>query len=140
MGPAPQEKAQEMRQQALREAAKLKILQEEEAQRWIFELIFKPKRKSDLKKVFKAVILEKNHVKISFFDHSFPRFFVDESWSTSLGLATLQSKLYAKQLEAENATWRETPEGYPRCFAGGIGHGRCWAAIRILQKEANIWI
>lgn len=80
----------------LREAAKLKILQEEEAQlRWIFELIFKPKqRKSDLKKgcqvSFLRKIISKSRNLVKF-----------------LGVATLQSKLYAKQLEAENATWNE---------------------------------
>lgn len=89
-----QEKAQEMRQEALREAAKLKILQEEEAQlRWIFELIFKPKqRKSDLKKVCQVSFLRKIMSK----SRNLVKF---------LGVATLQSKLYAKQLEAENATW-----------------------------------
>lgn len=83
-----------MRQEALREAAKLKILQEEEAQlRWIFELIFKPKqRKSDLKKVCQVSFLRKIMSK----SRNLVKF---------LGVATLQSKLYAKQLEAENATW-----------------------------------
>ena len=119
MGPAPQEKAQEMRQQALREAAKLKILQEEEAQRWIFELIFKPKRKSDLKKVFKASFSRKIMSKSPFFDHFFPRFFVDESWSTSLGVGHPAVKVVCEAARGGECDLEGNAGGLSALFRGG---------------------